>query len=390
MALTEIGSVQVATLHDALQKAKNVAPTKGNAFDRAQGIHLTFITDGIEVRATNLEMTYWQLVPAVTSVESGWEMRLSSSLLAAFVAGIPMASESDRLRFLIDTANPRSVTVQFGNKKLKAKMPTIQGDYPLFGPIDVNDMKDAQELSSKLEMVAWAADDQGGVLSGTYIDGNHLVSMTTKMAARAHCVIDAEDAVVAIMRPLVPLIKLGTTVKMKVLENKIVIALDEASQVTSTVILQPYPVHGLAQLEKLPHDAGFTVAKQRLIDGLTRLLVAVRNDRLPRCSVEILDGQLHMALRSDSGEIEDACIVSEQTWTEQKSLLFNPTWLIDALESFNSSTIKVKYVEKNSRSPLHLATPDGEYETWVMPMQDLIATPVPGVQLPDENVDEED
>jgi len=389
MALTEIGSVQVATLHDALQKAKNVAPTKGNAFDRAQGIHLTFVTDGIEVRATNLEMTYWQLVPAATSVENGWEMRLPSGLLSAFVAGIPMASESDRLRFLIDTANPRSVTVQFGNKKLKAKMATIMGEYPQFAPIDVDEMKDAQELASKLEMVAWAADDQGGVLSGTYIDGEYLVSMTTKMAARAHCVIDAEEAVVAIMRPLVPLIKLGTTIRMKVLENKLVIALDEASQVTSTVILQPYPVHGLEQLGKLPHDSGFTVGKQRFIDGLTRLLVAVRNDRLPRCSVNILDGQLHMSLRSDSGEIEDACIVSDQTWTVQKDLLFNPTWLIDALESFNSSTVKVRYMENNSKSPLHLTTPDGEYETWVMPMQDIVGpTPVPGAQ--DENVDEED
>ena len=91
MATELIATVHTATLHDALQKAERVAPTKGAAFDRAAGFRLEFSAGQLEIQATDLEVTFAHRMNA--DVREECSIRLSSGLLTRFVASLPMASE---------------------------------------------------------------------------------------------------------------------------------------------------------------------------------------------------------------------------------------------------------------------------------------------------------
>jgi len=366
--LTEIGSVHVATLHDALQRASKIAPTKGAAWDRAQGIHLTFGEGFIEVRSTNTEMTYFQRVDAEVAVMGTY--RMPSTILPSFVASMPMVKDTDRCRFLIDEASPSKVTVQYGKSKLKASVKLIVGSYPEFGPIKLEGMTPAQELASSVEAVTWACDDSGK-LAGVLINGEDLIALDGKVAARINCEVSTEAPIVALLSPLVPLLKLGTNIHIKGVENKLVIALDDTTQITTTLILEPFP-DIIDRMRAIELPDSFQVNRQRLIDGLSRLTTFIKSsDRLPVCELRISQDLCEVGLTSDSGEVQDACVITDQTMSQDKTFKFNPNRLIQALESFKSSTVTIRYTpELPTRKPVHIANPSGEYEVWVIPMAD--------------------
>lgn len=365
MAIKDIASIHAATLHDVLQRANRVAPTKGAAYDRAQGIHFRFSVDHCEVRATNLDVTFWQNVPAniTEPYAEAVEMRLPSQMLVAFVASLPMSGEQ-MVRFRVDDEHPKQVIIKFANTKLQAKMNQIVGSYPAFGPRPVDNMTPAQELASKLEQVAWATGDTG-VLQGVLIDGTQILAMDSKRAARVPCEIAVTEPVVAMLTTLVPLVKLGTDIRIMAEDGKVYMALDESCQVTSTVILQPYP-NAIERLSQMALDQTFTINKTRLKEALSRLLIGVRTDRQPRAALTIKDKALDMRMISaGSGEIEDSAAITEQVLgtEEEVKFIFNPATLSEALDTFPGSSVKVRY--GGNRQPWHLVGEDG-YESWVM------------------------
>lgn len=370
MALNEIASVHVAALHDALQRASKIAPTKGAAWDRAQGIHLTMVEGGIEVRATNLEMTYYQLVEADVKL-TGEVYRLPSSVLPGFVASLPMAKDGDFVKILFDDQDASKVVVRYNKTKLKANIKRIVGSsYPEFGPIRLEGMTPAQELASAIEAVTWACDDSGK-LAGVLVTGTDLIALDGKVASRINCVVETPEQIVAFLSPLVPLIKLGTNIHIRGIENKLVVALDDRTQVTTSLVLEPYP-NLIPKMREFDLPDTFTVSRTRLIEALGRVVTFIKSsDRLPVCEIHVVEGSLEVKLFSDSGEVGDACVITEQTISTDKVFKFNPQRLLEALNSFNSSAVRFNYTpEFPTRKPVHLVNPSGEYEAWVIPMAD--------------------
>lgn len=363
MTIKDIASIHAATLHDALQRASRVAPTKGAGYDKAQGIHLTFSVDHCEVRATDTEVTFWQSIPATLTepYADAIEMRLPSQMFVAFVASLPMAGEQV-VRFRVDDAAPKQMILKFANTKLQAKMNQIVGSYPAFGPRDTEGMIPAQELASRLEQVAWATGD-AGVLQGVLIDGEQIVAMDSRRAARVPCIVPVDAPVVGMLAALVPLIKLGTDIRIMVENNKVYLALDDTCQVSSTTIAQPFP-NAIATLRKLNLDNGFTMGRQRLLDALQRLLIGVRNDRVPRASLTVTKGALDMRLiATGAGEFEDsAAVTNTQEEVEDRKFVFNPNTLIEALSAIGGGNITIRY--GSVKQPFHLVGSDG-YECWV-------------------------
>lgn len=367
MALTEIASVHAATLHDALQRAVRVAPTKGAAWDRAQGIHLTFTPDHIDVRATNIEVTYWHRIEAVCTTTSEECIRLPSTLLAPFVGSLPMNEDQHRVRFLMDEAHPKQVIVQFMNTKIKAKMSQIAGAYPDFGPYDTTGFGNAQELASRLDQVAWACDDNG-VLAGVYMDGKTMIGMNSKHAARAQCIIDTDQPVVAELGPLVGLIKLGTAIKMAIRDGRLVLALDEQSQLTSSLIVQPYP-NLVERLDKFELPDQMKVNRLRVIAAMDRLMLFVRNDRLPRCSISMLPNMMQAVLTADGGEAQDAVAAAARVGGDRE-FKFNPQIVKAGFETFTTAEVTIHFSAEAKVLPWHIIDASGEYECWLMPLMD--------------------
>lgn len=374
MALEEIFQVQAALLHDALSKAKLIAPTKGSAFDRSAGVQLRVKEGGIEIRSTDEELFFWQKVecyPHPSFLDKSF--RLPTALISGFVAGLPMNQEDHQVKFLWDKDDPIWMTVKFGKTKLKARMKMIVGGaFPEWEPDDYDDLSEAQELVSRVEQIAWACGDAAPT-NGTRIDGVNMISTNgTALAAIAPCVISIDEPITAIMKPLVPLIKMGTEVRVKATGFRMTIALDRETQLRTTLLKMPYPnIVDILRKRELPEC--FTVNRQRLIDALERLLIFVRSDNLPRCNVGVRDGYIECSLTGDRGDIQDATSVEEQTYHEDHDYKFNPNWLIQVLESFTGAKVCIHHNnESPTRYPFHVTDPANAYESWIMPMSDTV------------------
>jgi len=111
-----IATMQASLLHEALSRASKIAPSKGDAMDRAGGIRITFDVMDAHVQATDLDLTFYQKVQCETVNPT--TIRIAT-VVAQFVATLPM-DRDQVVRFLRDG---KSIIVQYGKTGTKVKVP---------------------------------------------------------------------------------------------------------------------------------------------------------------------------------------------------------------------------------------------------------------------------
>ena len=358
---TTIVTVRANLLHEALQRAVNVAPTKGAGFDKAGGI--MFRTRGSElwVQATDLEHTFFQKVPATVDID-GYDFRIYPHV-AKFVASLPMTSDQE-VRFHIDDDTER-IEVQYKKTPTKLKVPTVTGEYPTIDWHDYDDMDDAFELSGKLASVAWATEDSAsGVLSGVRIDGEWIEALCSKQMARTMCKVQTDEPVIAVVKSLTSLIAQGSRVRIKALHGRVVIALDEHSQITSATVLGAWP--DLAErIDKLDLPQGFVVNRHRLLDALSRITAFTAGDRFPRINFKVSSDRITMGLTdAKDGDITDVIALTSRDGTDEVEFCFNPAWLQQAIDTFPGAEVQVKFL--NEKMPIRLMEPMTSYNALIM------------------------
>jgi DNA polymerase III sliding clamp (beta) subunit (PCNA family) len=367
VANTHIATVSAALLHEALMRANKVAPTKGAAHDRAAGIQIEFRVDEAHVRATDLDVTFYQKIP-VEQVSEECTLRLSG-VVPPFVASLSM-DKNQVIRFFRD--DRKKIIIQYMKTRTKATIPQIEGEYPEVPWYDYEEMSDAAELGAKVSAVSWATEgDAQGVLSAIKIDGGWLEALSSRNAARIKCDIEAEATVYAVLKTLVPLIKSGSRLRMATTkEGRVIVALDETCQVTSTTVLGQWP-NLVERLEKFEFPNTVTIRKMRLAEALGRVLSFVRNDRLPKVMVTLTKDSIDVVLRGTmNGDVQDSCAIANRTGsTEDVVFFFNPTWLLEAIETFPGASVLVEF--NGPLQPIRLSEPSTSYEAYVMPMRDI-------------------
>jgi len=366
MANSHIATVSAALLHEALNRANKVAPTKGNAMDRAAGIQIDFRLDEAHIRATDLDVTFYQKIP-VEQVSEECVLRLSS-VVPPFVASLSM-DKNQVIRFFRN--DQKRIIIQYGKTRTKATIPMIVGEYPTVNWYDYEVMTDASDLGSKIASVAWATEnDASGVLSGIKIDGKWLEALSSKNAARIQCEVESDVTVIAVLKSLVPLVKSGSRLRMMTQEGRIIVALDEMTQVTSTTVLGEWP-NLVERLERFEFPNSVTIRKTRFAEALGRILSFVRNDRLPRAKVTITNDSIDVVLSGTlNGDVQDSCAISSREGIEEDvEFTFNPTWLLEAIDTFPGASVKIEY--NGNLQPIRLSEPSTSYEAYVMPMRDI-------------------
>ena len=208
---SHICSVSAHLLHEALQRAIRVAPTKGAGFDKAGGLQFFVKDTELWIQACDLERTFFQKIPA--TVELPMEFRIHTNI-ARFVGSLPMTGDQE-VRFHIESDTGR-IEVQYMKSPTKMKVPTVVGEYPNIEWHDYDSMDDAFELAGKLASVAWATEDSAsGVLSGVRIDGQWIEALCSKQMAQIKCAVKTDEPVVAVVKTLTPLIAQGSRVRLE-------------------------------------------------------------------------------------------------------------------------------------------------------------------------------
>lgn len=366
MANQHIATVSAALLHEALTRANRIAPTKGSAMDRAQGIQIEFTPTEAHIRATDLDVTFYQRIP-VETVDEPCSIRVSS-VVPPFVASLSM-DKDQVIRF--HRTDKRKIVVQYGKTRTKATIPEIVGEYPIVNWFDYEELSDAGELGNKIASVAWAVEpDAQGVLSGIKIDGEWLEGLSSKNAARIKCDVTVDQPVIAALKTVVPLIKGGSRLRMRAHEGRIVVALDETAQVTSTTVLGAWP-NLVERLEKFNFPNTVVIRKMRLVEALKRVLSFVRNDRLPRVRVTFTKDSVDVVLDGTlNGDVQDSCVMTSRSGSEEDVMfVFNPNWILEAIDTFPGASVQIDF--NGPLQPIRLSEPSTSYEAYVMPMQPL-------------------
>ena len=364
MTRTLICSVRANLLHEALSRAVRVAPTKGAGRDKAGGLMFEAHTSGsLHIKATDLERTFFQKIDC--AVHSDFEFRIDTHI-ARFVATLPMTSDQE-VRFHFDDATKR-IEIQYQKSPTKIKVPLIQGEYPIVNWYEYDDMDDAFELAGKIKSVAWAIED-GAVapISGIRIDGEWIEAMCSKQMARVQCKVKTDEPVIAVVKTLAPLISDGSRVRIKALEGRVVVALDETAQVTSSTVLGNWPDLS-SRIEKLDLPEGFTINRERLLGALSRIIAFTNGDRFPRINFHVGSDRVSLSLtEAKDGDISDVMTLSSRQGDSDVEFCFNPVWLQRAIDTFPGAEVQIRFL--NAKMPIRLIEPMTSYNALIMGLQ---------------------
>ncbi len=359
-------------LADALSKAARIAPTKGAAFDKAAGFHMTVtpMAKKLTLRATNLDTSYIQAVPAVEASGDEAIWRLPSALLSSLVMNLPM-SGSDMQTTFIDRGDG-FIRVAAGS--VKVRFNTLPAhEFPVLNEFDGSAFKEANEFASKVDQVAWACDKKSTLLSGVHIDGDNLVGCNQQMLAVVPCITSVEEPITVPLLTLAPILKSATDVAIGSDGRRMLMTLDAETQATSQLIEGKYPNYTGIMRDNF---AGFfKVRKQAFNDAMARMMAMFRNERLPTMEVTFDGtGLLKMIVIDmdvpDTGRMQDAIDCMDGDYSESTTLHVIPSMLNDAVSHSQSDVVTIQFGHEDPemawKLPLRVSDDRG-YECYIMP-----------------------
>lgn len=359
-----------ATIADSISKAARVAPTKGEAFDKASGILMTLDSEDktVTLRSTNLHLFYLEVVDAV-EVEGDGDWRFSSIVLPAVLSKLPIGSGK------LVTFEQKGNEVHMTSGRTKAKFRTMAPEYyPRWEPYDPELLEMVPDLGARLQQVEWAAEEHHEVTyAGIHLTGEFAIATDRYRLARVPC--EAEPITRPITIPagiLKPVIGNLRDVAIGIDENMFLLMPDVSTQLRTRIYEREYPnVLGIFDREWTDKVA---VRKQALIEIIERAQVFVANDRAPQMSVIFGKGEIAvMCADAETGLLGDVIEVPGQCQHPRFKMLFTPRNLTDALAAAPSDEIDLHYDTSNPGMVVKIDGGSG-YTAAVMPRREIEGT----------------
>lgn len=361
---------EVATIADAIKKANRVAPSKGQAFDKAAGIVLTITPDQtppVVVRATNLDIFHMEWVDALEVEGLGErEWRLPSNLLAQVVSKIPIGSGKTVTFKEVqpEGSNHSHLLIQSGNIKAKFNLMDVT-HYPTWDVFDPDELTTATDFGGRIAQVEWAAAQGDVPLCGVYLDGASAIATDKYRLASAPLKVDLEYAVLLPAGILGQILKQTGEVRVGSDGNQFLLMPDDTTQIRCTIFDAEYPRVESVMRREYPEKVTFK--KDALLSMIDRASAFAGSDRTPTLRLFIGKQQLAVMMASaDIGSLGDILDVPGQCGHERTELKFTPKNLTEALQNAPSDTVTVHYNPTKKGGVLYLDGGSG-YECWVMP-----------------------
>lgn len=269
-------SIDAATLADAVQKAARIAPTKGDAFDKAAGLLLDVdpVNKKVEIRSTNLSIHY---LHSLELVEVGGDMnpvvwRLPSSLIANICTALDLG-EGERVTF----HDRGDGFVRMVASTTKARFATYDSDaFPHFKR-QVGDFSEAHDFGVRAEQVAWAADPGSPRLGGVHVTGKRLEATNGYLLAEVPCEVPVDDAVTVPLTAIASMLSKGSDVRTRVEDRRLMINLDQDAQVQTTVLAEEFPNTDGLKRDNFLGEA--TVYRDQFVRIIERIFAMSKTER---------------------------------------------------------------------------------------------------------------
>ena len=362
-----------AILADAINKATRLAPTKGEAFDKAAGIRFDVnpVSRQAIIRVTDLEVSFEQEIPIAEGKGDPGIWRLPAQILQSFISTLPMGEGQT-----VDFIHRGDEAIRFKAGRTIAKLNMIAGpDIPqeIFAWED-GPLAQASDLAFKIEQVSWCCDRKSSsMLSGVHIDGEYLMGCDHASLAIIPCQVPVTEPVTVPLESLAVILKSASHCQIRALRKRFQIALDENTRVTSGILEGSYP-----QVKNVMREnflGTIKVHRQAFIDTLNRMMVLARNEKLPTLKIDIDATGLVPALTFDMdipgiGRMQDTIDVSTENFQDRLELGMLPSKLQSAVEHTKGDYFEIDFghpePERSPLSSIHIRDDHG-YRCYLMP-----------------------
>lgn len=361
---------ETGTIADAVQRAARVAPNKGAAFEKAQGVVIEFDGNLVTITSTDLEVTYRQMFMPLKADDEPWTVRLPSAVLSGFIGGLPMGAGSS---VTMEPGRPNTgvladlVHVESG--RTQAKFHSIDMDgFPRIHKYPTTSLQEVSNFARRVQQVAFATDQKDpGVLAGVHIDGEYLWGCDRQRLARVKCVIPISAPVTVPLAPLAGVLKNTADLKLGVLDDRFIMQPDDDTQATSIIYAGAYPaVTTLMHRYVFEGRAVFSISA--MTNALTRMLVLCRDDRYPRVEVTFrpTDERIDLEMIVPGiGQMNDEVPCQFEDFPTHVTYSMTPTYLLEGLAVATGPNI-VMELGDDPLKPIILDDGDG-YRYLMMP-----------------------
>ncbi|QEM40880.1 MAG: DnaN [Phage AS32] len=360
-----------ATIADSITKAARVAPTRGEAFDKASGILMTLDPEEgtVTLRSTNLHLFYLEVVDAI-DVQGEGEWRLNSIVLAGVVGKLPIGSGKTV------TFEQKGSEVHMKSGRTTAKFRTIDTTYyPKWDAYDPEKLEMVPDLGQRIQQVEWAAmQDHEISFAGIHLDGEHITATDRIRLARVPC--EAEPIYKPVTIPagiLKPLLGGLRDVAVGIDEGMFLLMPDVSTQLKTRIYDREYPPSVKTAFTKFDWPNKVSVRKSALLEIIDRAAVFAQRDRSPKLDFIVGKGEIAvMCSDVDMGLLGDVVTVEGADHNRHR-MIFTPRNITDALNAAPSEEVDIFYNIEESNYPLKIDGGSG-YVAIVMARREIEGT----------------
>lgn len=329
---------------DAVQKAARIAPSKGEAFDKAQGILIEVNTAQriATVRSTNLNTHFIQQISVIAGEGADvMRWRVPSSLFSTFMGSLPKG-ENDVIRFY--DQQDHALRVKSGRLFASYDMlGTV--DYPAFPAFTSQPLSEATSLAGLVSRVAWATDKSSPILSGIHIDGTNIVGCGPQSMVMLPCPAPVAEPITVPMFLIAPALKEGKDVRIGSDGSKLYIAVDDHTHVVVNLIDGNFPNYlGLVRNNFLLE---MQVSRVSITETLDSLLALVKAERLPTLQMTLDTSSLLPTVTFDLnvqgvGRMQNSFDVETDYTGDPFTIYFTPGNLAPVLKNATGTKITLR------------------------------------------------
>lgn len=322
-----------AVLTEAVGKAVSVAPSKGNAFDKAHGIVIEVMPeDGqVTIRATDLDYFYTEWVEAKSIVGEEVMWRLSANAFGGMVSKLKPGREV--------TLKEVDKTLEVTSKSLRARFTLADTEsYPNWDIFDEDDLVDVSNIGQAFKNVMWAAaDGSDGTLSSVHLTGEiacatdryKVATYPLKLACAPEGGITLPLSVAKFISSMKGDVRFGWD------GHSALIMPDDNTQIKAVAFGSDYPAAFFDRIAQVEHTHKVQVNADELIHMVDLTSVINENDRVKRRLTLWLGRQQIAAMtKGDIDQMRDIMDVPGQaTHNNRVEIKVNPNYLSDALSN---------------------------------------------------------
>lgn len=359
---------ETASLADALKEAALVAPSRGEAFDKAAGIVLDISDGSIVVKTTDLRLWYMQWITPISVEGKPTSWRLPSKVFADVVTKLPLASHT---RLVLEQVG-NVVKMTHGKKRGQFGL-MDSTDYPNWMPFDPDGMTEVPNLAQRVGQVEWAASRANNPpFTGVHLTGEMIVATDRSKFATAPLKIEGLEEPLTVPTGLISrVVKSNDLAKVRADDNHLLIMPDDHTQVRALIYGVDYP--DVTRVVDRNRNEYVKVQKGLLLDAMNVAASFSEGERLPIMRTFWGEEEIAVMLEStEFGHLGDVIDIPGQAQHARVEIKFSPDNIMTALERCQSQEITIGYDPGKISRPIYIHAGDG-CEFWVAPTRGLPA-----------------